>query len=101
MNTSTVMAGVLVLAIGYVAGRVRPWRSLACWAEDDVRFSGPWACGGQTRQAVVVAALVRTAPVATWRSLCKGRYLYKQAEAPQRDPHWIAKQLQKDEGGSA
>ncbi|MGR3935319.1 hypothetical protein [Streptomyces sp. BRA346] len=85
----TGFAGVLVvvaLLTGYGAGRLRPWRRLGDWAEDQVRFSGPWVRGGAIRQAVLVLAHFVTAPRASWR--LAHRPASKPVAVPERDPHW-------------
>ncbi|MFI0772833.1 hypothetical protein ACH4TQ_49600 [Streptomyces sp. NPDC021218] len=62
MTGFTTVVAVLALLTGYGAGRVRPWRRLGDWAQDQVRFAGPWARGGTIHQAVLVLAHFITAP---------------------------------------
>ncbi|WP_176741264.1 hypothetical protein [Streptomyces sp. LUP30] len=47
-------SAAVALVVGYLVGRVRPWRRLDDWAEDQVRFIGAWVRGGTVRQAIVV-----------------------------------------------
>lgn len=59
--------GVVVIAAGYLLGRLRPWQRAGDWAADQVRFTGAWVRGGTVRQAVVVLVHVVTAPRTSWR----------------------------------
>ncbi|GAA0575417.1 hypothetical protein GCM10010390_92950 [Streptomyces mordarskii] len=63
----TIITGVAWL-VGYGVGRLRPWRRLGDWAQDQVRFAGSWARGGTIRQAVLVLVHVITAPRTSWRT---------------------------------
>lgn len=62
-----VLAATVALAAGYVLGRLRPWRRLADWAVDQIRFTGPWATGGRARQLCVLLAHAVTEPRTSWR----------------------------------
>ena len=94
------VACVVALAAGCVLGRVRPWQRLGGWAEDQLRFGG-WARGGACRQAVVLLALVVTAPCATWRAVRRPAPAPAPAPAPEVDPHWVANRTNRARGGGS
>lgn len=50
-SATVVTAAAMALVAGYLVGRVRPWRRLCDWAEDQVRFTGAWVRGGRVRRA--------------------------------------------------
>ncbi|WP_316782923.1 hypothetical protein [Streptomyces sasae] len=52
--------------LGYLLGRLRPWRQLGYWAEDQVRFAG-WVDAGLTHRLAVVIAFALTRPRESWR----------------------------------
>lgn len=61
------------LVAGYLIGRLQPWNALDAWAENEVRFCGPWARGNRIQQATVLAAHCITHPRHSWAALRKGR----------------------------
>lgn len=61
------------LVIGYLVGRLQPWNALDAWAENQVRFHGPWARGSKAQQAAVLVAHCITHPRRSWRSRRKSR----------------------------
>ncbi|MGI3200713.1 hypothetical protein ACRJ4W_23765, partial [Streptomyces sp. GLT-R25] len=61
------VTAVVALAVGYLLGRLRPWRRLGDWAADQVRFTGAWVRLGAGRQVVVFLVHVVTAPRTNWR----------------------------------
>ncbi|WP_331762489.1 hypothetical protein [Streptomyces sp. NBC_01508] len=94
-----VVTAAAALAVGYLLGRLRPWRRTGDRAADQVRFTGPWARGGFGRQAVVVLVHVVTAPRTSWR-IMRAPAVDTQAPAPVRDPDWVAHRTQADKGGT-
>ncbi|MEU2874447.1 hypothetical protein ABZ769_35530 [Streptomyces olivoreticuli] len=58
--------------VGYLLGRLQPWSALDVWAENEVRFYGPWTRGNKVQQATVLVARCLTHPRHSWRSLWKG-----------------------------
>ncbi|WP_236670001.1 hypothetical protein [Streptomyces antimycoticus] len=89
----------MALLTGYGAGRLRPWRRLGDWAEDQIRFSGPWARGGTIRQAVLVLAHFITSPRARWR--LPHHPTPAPGTMPERDPHWGTNRSSNGKGGAA
>ncbi|MBV7674141.1 hypothetical protein STHAL_32355 [Streptomyces halstedii] len=87
MSTGGVVA-VAALALGYLVGRVRPWRRLGNWAEDQLRFTGSWVRGGTAKQAFLAVVHGLTRPRTTMRILCISPRAM--TLAPARDPHWAA-----------
>lgn len=67
------VAVVAALVLGYLIGRLRPWGALVAWAENEVRFFGPWARGNRVQQATLLLAHGLTHPRHSWRSLRKRR----------------------------
>ena len=61
------------LVVGYLIGRLQPWNALDAWAENEVRFYGPWARSNKAKQATVWVAHCVTHPRHSWRALRKGR----------------------------
>lgn len=61
------------LVVGYLIGRLQPWNTLDAWAEDEVRFYGPWARGNRIQQLIVLAAHGITHPRRSWVALRKSR----------------------------
>ncbi|MEV6133154.1 hypothetical protein AB0M05_41250 [Streptomyces violaceusniger] len=94
----TIITGVAWL-VGYGTGRLRPWRRLGDWAQDQVRFAGSWARGGTICQAVLVLVHVITAPRTSWR--IAHRPASEPVDTPERDPHWSTNRRPEDEGGAA
>ncbi|MGW7620826.1 hypothetical protein ACWGLG_34315 [Streptomyces antimycoticus] len=99
MTGFTAVVAVVALLTGYGAGRVRPWRRFGDWAQDQVRFAGPWARGGTIRQAVLVLAHVVTAPRASWQLV--HRPAPEPVTTPERDPHWGTNRPPNGKGGAA
>jgi hypothetical protein len=64
---------VISLVVGYLVGRLQPWDALDAWAENEVRFYGPWVRGNKAQQAVVLITHCFTHPRHSWRSLRKSR----------------------------
>ncbi|MFD7981047.1 hypothetical protein [Streptomyces sp. NPDC059071] len=98
------MAGVAVtaavaLAAGYLLGRLRPWQQLSGWAADQVRHAGAWARGGAGRQAVVVLVHAVTAPRTSWR-IMRTPATDTPTPVPVRDPDWVARRTQTEQGGT-
>lgn len=91
VTTSIALVSV-ALPLKYVIGRFRPWRRLGDWAEDQVRFAGPWLRGGTVRQAVLVLAHGLARPRASWRIL-RTPPDGTRVPAPVRDPHWVEQRL--------
>lgn len=85
----TALALAVALAAGYFLGRLRPWRRLGDWAEDQIRYTGAWVRGGHGRRAAAVLAHVLTAPRTSWRIL-RTPPTTERPPAPLRDPHWAA-----------
>lgn len=65
---------VVSLVVGYLIGRLQPWNALDAWAENEVRFYGPWARGNRIQQAAVLTAHSVTHPRRSWGALRKGRH---------------------------
>ncbi|AEM88774.1 hypothetical protein Strvi_9527 (plasmid) [Streptomyces violaceusniger Tu 4113] len=86
MTGFTAVVAVVALLTGYGAGRVRPWRRLGDWADDQIRFSGPWVQGGTIRQVVLVLGHFVTAPRTSWR--LARRPTPEPVDRPERDPRW-------------
>ncbi|MGV9761673.1 hypothetical protein ACWDUC_38545 [Streptomyces tricolor] len=84
-----VVTAVVALAVGYLVGRLRPWRRLGDWAADQVRFTGAWARGGAGRQAVAVLVHAVTAPRTSWR-IMRAPATDAPVPVPVRDPDWVA-----------
>ncbi|MEU1941000.1 hypothetical protein ABZ554_00660 [Streptomyces sp. NPDC020125] len=99
MTGLTVIVAVVALLTGYGTGRLRPWRQLGDWAEDQIRFSGPWVQGGTIRQAALILAHFITAPRASWR--LAHRPAPEPVDVPERDPHWDSNRPPEGEGGAA
>lgn len=70
---TTVLIALIALAAGYGIGRYQPWNALDAWAEDQVRFMGPWATGNKPQMLAVWAAHWLTHPRHSWRAHRKGR----------------------------
>ncbi|MCX4524040.1 hypothetical protein OHA69_41350 [Streptomyces anulatus] len=85
----TALALAVALAAGYFLGRLRPWRRLGDWADDQIRYTGAWVRGGRGRQASVVLAHVFTAPCTSWR-IMRTPAAGRREPAPARDPNWAA-----------
>jgi hypothetical protein len=71
-----VLIAVIVIGpvVGYLIGRLRPWHALDAWAENEVRFYGPWARGNRIQQVIVLVAHGVTHPRRSWEALRKGRH---------------------------
>ncbi|HBF82469.1 MAG TPA: hypothetical protein DD420_21830 [Streptomyces sp.] len=88
MGGVSAVVAVAALALGYLAGRVRPWQRLGNWAEDQLRFTGSWVHGGAAKQASLAVVHGLTRPRTTMRILrTPPRELLL---PPTRDPHWAA-----------
>ncbi|MCX5589599.1 hypothetical protein OHA32_40810 [Streptomyces erythrochromogenes] len=96
---AVVVTAAAALAVGYLLGRLRPWRHAGDWAADQVRFTGAWARGGAVRQAVVVLVHVVTAPRTSWRVM-RAPGAGTPVLAPVRDPEWVANRTHHDKGGT-
>ncbi|KFG71328.1 hypothetical protein [Streptomyces mutabilis] len=71
MIAFAVLASFVLLALGYAAGRLRPWKRFGMWAEDLLRphHHKRWL-GSRTREWALFAALAVTRPGAAlgaWR----------------------------------
>ncbi|MFG2661716.1 hypothetical protein [Streptomyces sp. NPDC048425] len=44
---SVVVSMAVALAVGYLLGRLCPWRRLGDWVADQVRFFGAWVRGSE------------------------------------------------------
>ncbi|MFB6990873.1 hypothetical protein ACFC0C_25060 [Streptomyces sp. NPDC056178] len=91
----SVVVTAAALAVGYLLGRLRPWQRAGDWAADQVRFTGPWACGGFGRQAVVVLVHVVAAPRTSWR-IMRAPATETRVPAPVRDPDWGANRARRE-----
>lgn len=68
-----VAIALAALIVGYLLGRLQLWNSLDAWAENEVRFYGPWARGTKVQKAALLVAHCLTHPRHSWRALRKSR----------------------------
>jgi hypothetical protein len=66
--TPLIAAALAAVLVGYVLGRLRPWRMLGDWAADELHFARRWATGSRARQATLAAAVVVTEPRQSWQN---------------------------------
>lgn len=64
----TAAATLAAVLVGYVLGRLRPWRMLGDWAASQLRFVGSWATGSTARQLLLAMAVAVTEPRGALRS---------------------------------
>lgn len=63
----TAAATLAAVLVGYVLGRLRPWRMLGDWAVDELRHGGRWAHGSKLRQWMFLMVWAVTSPGAVLR----------------------------------
>lgn len=68
-----IAAIAISLTVGYLIGRLQPWNALDAWAENEVRFYGPWTRGNRWQQLTVLLAHCLTHPRHSWQALHKKR----------------------------